>query len=167
MTSQPTGRLHDIHYKDIQHNYTQRYKTQHNNTWQNGVQHNNKSNATLSITLLSIVALDKSAECHLCWMSFMLSVIYAECYLCWVSFMLSVIYAACHLCYCWASFILSFQNKPFMLSAIMLNAVKSYVAAPIGMCAEVCFKGVKNIVNYHIGNTQPIPAITISILFQC
>ncbi len=85
------------------------------------------------------------AECHLCRVSFMLNVIYAECYLCWMSFMLSVIYAGCHLCYCWASFILSFQNKPFMLSAIMLNAVISYVMAPIGMCAEVCFKDVKKL----------------------
>jgi len=35
---------------------------------------------------------DIYAECHLCWVSFMLSVIYAECHSCWESFMLSVIY---------------------------------------------------------------------------
>ncbi len=36
------------------------------------------------------------AECHLCWVSFVLSVIYGECYLCLVSFILSIIHAKCH-----------------------------------------------------------------------
>ncbi len=45
------------------------------------------------------------AECHSCWVSFMLSVIRAECHLCWVSFTLSVIHAESHSC--WVSFSLS------------------------------------------------------------
>jgi hypothetical protein len=45
------------------------------------------------------------AECHLCWLSLMLSVTYAECHLRWVSLMLSVTYAECHLF--WVSLMLS------------------------------------------------------------
>jgi hypothetical protein len=55
----------------------------------------------------------------------MLSVIYAECRLCWVSFMLSVIYAEL----CWVLFMLSVTNKSIMLSVIMLNIIMLNVLA--------------------------------------
>ncbi len=61
------------------------------------------------------------AECHFCLVSFMLNAIYVWCHLCWMSFMLNVIYAECHLCLmpfmfnviyaechlCWMSFMLN------------------------------------------------------------
>jgi len=93
------------------------------------------------------------AECHLWWVSFMLSVIilnvimlsvifvqsviYAECHLCLVSFMLSVImlnviHSECHSCWvslwwvslCWVSFMLSVITlNVIMLSVIILNVI--------------------------------------------
>ncbi len=67
------------------------------------------------------------AECHLCWVSLMLSVtyvdchiwaLYAECHLCWVALLLSVTYALCHLCL--VSLMPSVTNKPLMLNVVML-----------------------------------------------
>jgi hypothetical protein len=57
------------------------------------------------------------AECHLCWVPFMLGVIYVECLLCWVSFMLSVIYSKCHFSMC------HLCCGSFMLSVFMLNNI--------------------------------------------
>jgi hypothetical protein len=48
----------------------------------------------------------------------MLSVVYAECRLCWVSFMLSVIYA-------------EFRKQPIMLNVIMLSAIMLSVMKPL------------------------------------
>ncbi len=82
-TIKPSQWRHDTYDNDILHNDTQQ----------------SDKNAKLSIMKLSTMAtLYCNAECHLCWVSFMLSVIYAECHLCWVSFMLSVVYSECHLC---------------------------------------------------------------------
>ncbi len=78
------------------------------------------------------------ADCCLCWLSFMLSVVYADCHWCWLSFMLNVIYAECRLCWvcwvsqisplcwlllCWVWYVLSVTNKPFMLIVIMLTGI--------------------------------------------
>jgi hypothetical protein len=60
-------RRHDIQYNDTQHN---------------DIQHNNKENSTLSIMTFIIMTLN--AECYL------LILIYAECHLCNLSFMLSI-----------------------------------------------------------------------------
>jgi hypothetical protein len=83
----------DTQHNDTQHNGTQHNSTQHNGTQHNGTQgndaqhndilHNNKWNATLGTVTLCIMAV------LLCWVSFMLSVIYGVCHLCWVSFMQS------------------------------------------------------------------------------
>jgi hypothetical protein len=85
--------------------FHRRHDTQYNDFQHNDIKHNNKNNVTLSGTTLSIITEDCYAECLLCWVSFMLSVLHAECPLCWVSFMLRVLYAECPLC--WVSFMLS------------------------------------------------------------
>ncbi len=104
------------------------------NTFQhNDIQHNNKWNVTLSIMTLNTESC--FSECRLCWVTFMLSVIYAECHLCWVSFMLSAMYAECHLCQ--VSFKRSVANKSIMLAiiislnVIMLSVVILNVVAPL------------------------------------
>jgi hypothetical protein len=58
----------------------------------------------------------------------MLSVIYAECHLCWVSFILKFIYTEGHLS--WVLFLLSVKNKPFMLSVDMLSVAILSVVMP-------------------------------------
>jgi hypothetical protein len=50
----------------------------------------------------------------------MLSVTYAECHLCWVSFMLSVIYAECYYAECMLTVIM--QND-ILLHFVMLNVI--------------------------------------------
>ncbi len=100
-------RRHDTQHNDIQRINTQQHDTQHKD-----IQHNIKWIAPLSIMALAA----EYAECHLCWMSFMISVPnyalftdcnYAECR-----------YAECHYAeYC------SAKNKgfysPYLLPLIM------------------------------------------------
>jgi hypothetical protein len=85
------------------------------------------------------------ADCHSCWLSFMLSakhscwvsvmlsILHAECHSCWVSLMLSVIDAVCHWCWVysfWVLLILSVANKAIMRSVLMLNVVMLDAVAP-------------------------------------
>ncbi len=94
------------------------------------------------------------AECNLCWVSFMLSVIYGDCHLCWVSqisplYSVSLCwislswmslcwvswrpvrplaYAECHLC--WVSFMLGVFNAEWRLWLVsfMLNVIYAGVS---------------------------------------
>ncbi len=83
-------------------------------------------------------------ECHLCWVSLMLSVTYAECHLCWVLLMLSVTYAECHLC--WVSLMLSVTD-----AACHLCWVYSTVILP-----PLVFLGLS------IPHPQPLPTLTLT-----
>ncbi len=98
--------------------------------WQHQPEVNSQGGArTLSITTLSIVTFSITTLCimgflrHSAYLILsilvecaMLSVIYAEYHLCWVSFMLSVIYAECRV---WFNVMLNVV----MLSVVMLNVV--------------------------------------------
>ncbi len=97
------------------HNGTQNNDKQHNNIkarhsvwWHSAKRH-------------SILLFLHNAVCHLCCLyaefhlychcaEYYLFCHHTECHLCWVSFMLGVIYTGCHLC--WVSLMLSVENKP-------------------------------------------------------
>ncbi len=68
-----------------------RNNTQHNGIQHNDTQHNDTQHNIYIVAILSIIKLNTghAVECHLCWMSFMLNVIYAECH-----------YAECHYAEC-------------------------------------------------------------------
>ncbi len=63
---------------------------------------------TFSITILSVTTYKRGTRQNgaqhkgrvfLCWVSIMLSVIYAKSHVCWVSCLLSLMYAECHVCF--------------------------------------------------------------------
>ncbi len=109
----------DYQHNDIRHNHIQHFDTQHYSfsTTINKMKLLIEYCLCWVLFMLSVVY----AECHWCWVSFMLSDIYAEHHLCWVSFKLSVIYAEWHLCQ--VSLMLGLANMYLMLSDITLNVI--------------------------------------------
>jgi hypothetical protein len=75
---------HYTQHNGTQDNDIQHYSINYNDIQRNGIMHNNKLNVKLSIVTLSIMAEHCYVECHLCWLSLILSVTHEP-------FMLSVV----------------------------------------------------------------------------
>ncbi len=150
-------RRHDAQLKDTQHNDIQHINIQNaklSNMIFNtmsfslttlSIQHNNEQNVTLSILTLSTVTLNIIAEhcnavCHLCWVSFMLSVTYAECHSYWVSHTSPLCWVSLYwmsLCWvklCWVSghqtwtHLQDYKNYAWLKTFYSLNLNYSFIS---------------------------------------
>ncbi len=86
------------------------------------------------------------AKCYLCWVSFMLSVIYAECHLCWVS-QTSLL---CWVSFCWMSWcrtifycmhapMACFQNALAYFATAVSYACKMFLKLTTGLEGDRCW----------------------------
>ncbi len=122
------SRRHDFRCNDIMHNGTQHNEIQHYYKW----------NATYRLTILSITTLSITTlrKMTLSTMALIIGCCYTDCHLCWVSFMLSVgnaeyHYAECHYVECRLCWVLVMPNV-VTLSVIMLSVVAPFVTASKG-----------------------------------